>query len=1010
MHNRTLARLALLALLIVVIGGWWRVMPARAEPISEVEPNNTNATAQTLTAIGADNPVNAAINAAGDIDWFRFDAVAGRTYVIEIFNAAAALGGQGMACTGGGFYFGEAGLGLRAYAASGALLINECDAARNSAGNSHHFVSVLAPANGMIAFVVIPNDPNASGFYSLRVTPRYDEPGASHAADQEPNNTRDNAYRITPGYASAVTSDIAPRHPIYSTFRADHDWYVFDAVAGRTYVAELSNVSSGLAAQGTKCNFRGVAGGSGLGLLVYTSSGAEFAGECGAKGFAHSAGNYHNVIQFTPSSSGPYFIRIQPNDSNSSGGYTLRVLPKYDEPGAGWDATTFEPNNAIWNAYGLSLGSNNAVTSDIELRNPIYSTFYPDKDWYRFTATAGQTYVAELFNVSSDLLQSGLACYADGVVGGSGLSLLVHNPAGAKVAGHCSAGGRGDGAVHHRVQFVASVSGAYHLLVTPNNPNGAGSYSLRVCAATSGRCDTPASPAPSVTPLPSPTPSVTPPPSQQPSWLVLLYLAGDDLDPVTKLPTGFARSVNELLFRLRRMPYNPAVRLVVLYDGPGANNSRIYSHERQGLTDVTEQAATSPLWVGGFGGEPGNRELDTGSSVTLGNFIDWARATYPPTRYSMLAIVDHGGGWAPDFNDPPGQPRGGSRVQAGGWRGMSLDMHSGGSSLSTRATGRALNGVAPFDVLFYDACLMGMIETAYEIRNSADFLIAGQNVLFAELPYEVYLNAANLTFATTPRDLATSLVGQYNAGVNPFRHPFTTAAIDLRQLRSNAPNNLTTRVNTLAERILAALPDPAPASHPLVMALMDIYDQTQKFDYDSSLTIDPHEGYVDLVDFATRLSTSTDPAVPSDVKAAASAVAQSARGGATPVIVANRAVSGIYGNHEWRFDGANGLSIFLPLGERDERPTKVINPNEPAVSEPQLPYYADPAQLAFTRDAPAWANLLKRLEPSVLVRRVGSRYAAGVALTSDIQFDTRDFAVAVPQAVMQTVHLPLIQR
>jgi hypothetical protein len=42
---------------------------------------------------------------------------------------------------------------------------------------------------------------------------------------------------------------------------------------------------------------------------------------------------------------------------------------------------------------------------------------------------------------------------------------------------------------------------------------------------------------------------------------------------------------------------------------------------------------------------------------------------------------------------------------------------------------------------------------------------------------------------------------------------------------------------------------------------------------------------------------------------------------------------------------AEGLSIYLPLGERDERPTRVDpdKPGCPAAPERQLGYYADPA-------------------------------------------------------------------
>lgn len=1001
----SLFRLILLLSLLGILAP--AATPARAAPVAEVEPNNTNATAQSLAAIGVDNQVNAAIDVGADRDWFRFEAIAGRNYVIDVFNAASSLGGQGYGCTGGGMNFGEAGLGLWVYTSTGTQLLGECDAVAHSAGNSHHLATIPATVTGTLYVMVIANDPNATGFYSLRIMPKYNQPGASHGADQEPNDTLSSAYPLTVGYTNGITSDIALRNPAYSTYRADHDWYVFDAIAGRTYVAELFNVSTGLSASGLNCTSKGNTGGSGMGLLFYSPTELELAGECSAIGFSQAAGNYHHMVKITASVSGPLFMKVLPNDSNAAGAYSLRVLPKYDEPGAGWDSSSFEPNNTIWNAYAITVGDSAGLTSEIELRNPIYSTFYPDKDWYRFTASAGQTYSIELFNVASELLASGLSCSSDGVTGGSGLSLLVYNPAEVKVAGECSASGKGNGAIHHQLQFVSSVSGQYHILVAPN-ANAAGSYSLRVCttaAAGCGSIPTPTTATPTATKMPTATPiptatTVTPPPDS-PSWLVLLYLAGDDVVPNTQTPTAFSYAVSEALFRLRRMPVNPAIQLMVLYDGPNDGDSRIYMQRSTGFEDVTEKAVTSPIWTGAVSGTPGQRELNSGSLVTLGNFIDWARANARPTRYTMLSIVDHGGGWAPDFNDPPGQPRGIGRVQAGGWRGMSLDMHSGGDSLSTRDIGKVFEGVEPFDVLFYDACLMGMIETAYEVRNAADYLVAGENTLFAQLPYEQYLNAASLSAATTPEQLAKNLVHQYNIGIDSRWAPFTIAALDLRQLRANLPNNLAQRVNRLAELLLEALPASPTSSDALVQVLMASYSASQKFDYDNSLTLDPQEGYVDLVDFADNLSKSDKPGLTQPIRDAARAIVQSASDtspGNTPVIIDHRRISGRYGNDEWNLEQARGLSIFLPLGERDERPTRVQLDGQLAISEPQLPYYADPAQLAFSRDAPAWSKFLQRLEPVVVSQRTGQA------------IERRVFRIPTQQFAPQLLFLPAVMR
>ncbi|PDW00415.1 hypothetical protein CJ255_20685 [Candidatus Viridilinea mediisalina] len=482
----------------------------------------------------------------------------------------------------------------------------------------------------------------------------------------------------------------------------------------------------------------------------------------------------------------------------------------------------------------------------------------------------------------------------------------------------------------------------------------------------------------------------------------MLYLAGDDVVPDRPGVVGLSDALAGLVQRLQRMPYNPSMHLVILYDGSTQGDSKIYVREPNGLRDVTEQVGSSDHWIGAMPGSAGARELDTGSAVTLRNFVSWAKATYPDPQYSMLAIVDHGGGWAPDL-DPPGQPRGTGGIQAGGWRGMSMDMTSNGSSLSTRETREALSGFG-LNILFFDACLMAMIESAYEVREVADYFIAGQNLLFARLPYQHYL--ADLTNRTTPATLTERIVERYNPGPNA---PYTISALDLRQLRAGVADNLAQRINTLGEVSLAALPDPAPADHALVLALTRAYNAAQKFDYDSLGVIGARDGYVDLVDFARKLNADTS--IPANIREAANAVVTAAVGPTGPVVIAQATRSGRFRNQPLNLDGANGISIFLPLGERDYRPTR-YDPARPELAYPerQLSYYVQCEQLTFACDVPHWGALLERLEPTVMIIRTGPDGLPSDYTPANIIVDRREFNPPFPLAPPEQVYLPLVRR
>ncbi|WP_370650187.1 clostripain-related cysteine peptidase [Oscillochloris sp. ZM17-4] len=307
-------------------------------------------------------------------------------------------------------------------------------------------------------------------------------------------------------------------------------------------------------------------------------------------------------------------------------------------------------------------------------------------------------------------------------------------------------------------------------------------------------------------------------------------------------------------------------------------------------------------------------------------------------------------------------------------------------------------------MLFFDACLMGMIESAYQVRDIADYYVSGQNLLFAKLPYERYLR--DLTNETSPATLAERIVDLYNQGE---REPITISALDLRQLRTDAPGDLAARIDTLSQLLLNALPDPAPADHPVVQAIKSAYSKAQKFDYDSSNTIDEREGYVDLVDFVKQLSADTS--LSADIRAAATAVADAAVAGDDRVVLKQRGKSGIYLGAYWNFAQAHGISIYLPLGEQDHRPTR-YDPTHPerAVSEPQLPYYTDCAQMAFACDAPHWGDLLERLTPTVTIIRTGPDGQAGSNLAADVTYDTRPFNTPAQLNPTSFVYLPLIVR
>ncbi len=445
-------------------------------PIDEVESNDTAEEAQSLTAIGLERPVSAAIDVPGDNDWYAFDVVAERTYVVELYHVDSSLSARSRryACFRP-MYDTYAGLGMVVYDANGNRVTENC--APDGSGNVHAIMEFTSRSEGRFTLRVFPHESTVTGNYYLRILPKHGEPGAAWNAETfEPNNGLSNAYLLQPGLSNAVTSTIEARRPIYSTVYGDNDWYRIEAIAEHTYLVEIYNADSNLSSRSSRYNcFGRYSTYAGIGLAIYDTEGKVVEHRCTPNG----GGNTHSSLQFTASATGVYYIWTRPHNATVDGEYGLRILPKHDEPGAQWDAATFEPNNGMSNAYLVEPGLSNAVTSTIEARRPIYSTTYADRDVYRFEAEAERTYVVELYNVASNLAARSARynCFGDfGTY--AGLLLAIYDAEGNVVAHRCQPSGSGN--VHSILNFTSGSAGVYYIQIFPHNGSVDGEYGLRV--------------------------------------------------------------------------------------------------------------------------------------------------------------------------------------------------------------------------------------------------------------------------------------------------------------------------------------------------------------------------------------------------------------------------------------------------------------------------------------------------------------------------------------------------
>ena len=197
-------------------------------------------------------------------------------------------------------------------------------------------------------------------------------------------------------------------------------------------------------------------------------------------------------------------------------------------------------------------------------------------------------------------------------------------------------------------------------------------------------------------------------------------------------------------------------------------------------------------------------EKNMGDPATAIEFAQWAIDSYPASNYAFI-FWNHGGGWRNtlDKDDPP--------VKAVCW-----DDESGGDCLYMSEVRSALATIestrTQIDLVGFDACLMGMIEVAFEIRDCADVMVGSEETEpwdgWPYTPLATWL-VANPT--ATGSALGATIVDEYYAS---YGNDETQSAIDLAQVRT-----IPTVIDDLAQAMIDHWDDDPAAAKTAALAV-----------------------------------------------------------------------------------------------------------------------------------------------------------------------------------------------
>jgi hypothetical protein len=253
-------------------------------------------------------------------------------------------------------------------------------------------------------------------------------------------------------------------------------------------------------------------------------------------------------------------------------------------------------------------------------------------------------------------------------------------------------------------------------------------------------------------------------------------------------------------------------------------------------------------------------EQNMGSARTLSNFLAWGLDAAPALRYELV-IWNHGGGW--------------NRI--------ATDETSLGDALSATELTTALAPVQKLDIIGADACYMGMVEFAYQLRSEADYFVGASAAEQADgWNYSTLLRDLNANPIANTRTVAQSIVTSDRRQTANW----TLSAIDLASL-----DNLNQSINQLVDSLIRPIGSEAltpTQALPIVNALKSARAKALAFGADSL-------GFRDLGQFLQELAGN------SSLTAKQRSAARSAQARYGEAIVANSSSK-----------GSTGLSIYCP--------------------------------------------------------------------------------------------------
>lgn len=391
-------------------------------------------------------------------------------------------------------------------------------------------------------------------------------------------------------------------------------------------------------------------------------------------------------------------------------------------------------------------------------------------------------------------------------------------------------------------------------------------------------------------------------------WTVLMHLAGDNnlynaaLDDINEMEAGLAKNPKAA----------EMIDFIVLFDGLPKGDSKIYrilpdknGYDRTIISEVIDDKGAVI---------PPSKEIDSGSAEVFNKFIDFGTRNFN-SQYNGVVIWNHGSGIDPSRRGAGGSSffdvTGLANTEASApSKSFASDDQSGNhmqlSDLNPALAIANKNLGKRVDFLDFDTCLMQYVETAYQVKDQVNILVASEELEPGDgQDYEGYLGALAQNPNMNPVQLTSAIVDtfgtSYRPGGSQRGRDVTLSAIDVDKLVTN----FVPALNAFAGELKASLGSNKAA-------ISDARNRTQTFYNNDS---------IDLGDFLKKLNVPLSTTAPLQQAMDSMLIRETHYG------------SGV--------EGATGVQIYMP------RSTMSYGGN-----------YGNPAKVRFAETG-GWADFLK---------------------------------------------------